>query len=1069
MRWDLVVQTQSTVSSGEAKPVRTRVFLSYSRKDAHFTRRLADALAARPEGYAPDYDQSSRDPANIDSGISAEDEWWQRLQQMIAAADVMVFIVSPDSAASKVCDEEIAYARNLGKRIIPVLRRPIDFAKAPPRLSALNMKLNFFEEDEASFATALDQLCAVLDLDVAWHRESRRLTELALKWEAEGRPTDRVMSPADIRGAERLLEQRPKNAEPPSQVLSDFLHASRVRLEEEMRRLRRTIGRAFVKPAEVALGNGQQEHALRLAAAGALLAEDLDFALVPQLWPVALMAISTCRTLAVLSGHGGGVPAASVSPNGQQIVTASYDCTARVWDFETGGQVLQLKGHDAPLVAANFNHDGSEIVTASDDGVIRVWNSSGDELALLKTEKEAVGKIVLSADCGRIAIGHIDGTISVWNINARQMTARIADLQTISSLFGTSPIAGFSPTGTFIATESKNNTIRISSSDTGQEITTLNGHTGRINSVSFSADGRFVLTASEDETGRIWSLENGLEKLVLRPDNGGVAFAMFARDGRRVICGSHIGPTTIWDTKSGERLSAIGGSAYAASSSDDGRRVVTLSPVFSGVSGRDMKQSTAMKLWDGDAGALIAVLNGHEGFIFSACFSPDSRKIVTTSVDGTARVWEANAGIEIARAISDTGRRMLYNAAFDPTGRKIHTESRFGKARTWDAETGKELSPNNPKSEDRVRAWFSPDGSRILIAPRHGPPRILDMKSGAEVSKLDELGDDINYVCFNPNAHRLITSSYRSARIWDVASGAQVTQLAGLERGLHYAAFDPTGGRIVTASGDHIGRVWSEDTGVQILRLAGHEGQLNKAEFSPNGRKIVTASDDGTARLWDATSGEEAATLRAHSQDDDSPEFQIRVRDASFSADGRLVVTACHDGSARVWDANEGSEISVLTGHTDHVYTASFSPDGQRIVTASRDSTARVWDAVDGCELGPVMRHRDRVRSARFSPDGRRIVTSSWDGTARIWDVSRTVPIVKDRALVLTAALARGVGLLTVSDRDDLLLGQARDDLYGEAMRQLGGRAGTVESLRLALHAPLHPNCYTGPKLNGRN
>ena len=91
----------------------TRVFLSYSRKDGDFTARLAVALEAR--GYTADYDRSPGDPANIATGIAAEDEWWQRLRDMIAAADVMVFIVSPDSAASKVCDEEIAYARGIGK------------------------------------------------------------------------------------------------------------------------------------------------------------------------------------------------------------------------------------------------------------------------------------------------------------------------------------------------------------------------------------------------------------------------------------------------------------------------------------------------------------------------------------------------------------------------------------------------------------------------------------------------------------------------------------------------------------------------------------------------------------------------------------------------------------------------------------------------------------------------------------------------------------------------------------------------------------------------------------------
>jgi hypothetical protein len=136
------------------------------------------------------------DPSNIESGISAQDEWWQRLQQMIDAADVIVFVVSPDSAASKVCDEEIAYARNLGKRIIPILCRSIDFAKAPGRLAALNVKISFIEDGGATFSTALDRLCAELDVDVGWHRESRRLVQLAVKWGTEGRSADQLMNSA---------------------------------------------------------------------------------------------------------------------------------------------------------------------------------------------------------------------------------------------------------------------------------------------------------------------------------------------------------------------------------------------------------------------------------------------------------------------------------------------------------------------------------------------------------------------------------------------------------------------------------------------------------------------------------------------------------------------------------------------------------------------------------------------------------------------------------------------------------------------------------------------------------
>src|SRR5262245_31863842 len=152
----------------EDQPERqTRVFLSYSRRDAAFIRRLAQALDARL--YVSDFDQTDKDPANLEVGISAQDEWWLRLKEMIAAADVMVMAISPDSAASRVCDDEIAYARSLGKRIIPILRRPIDFDRAPERLRALNVKLNFQADDAETFTTALDRLCAELDLDIEWH------------------------------------------------------------------------------------------------------------------------------------------------------------------------------------------------------------------------------------------------------------------------------------------------------------------------------------------------------------------------------------------------------------------------------------------------------------------------------------------------------------------------------------------------------------------------------------------------------------------------------------------------------------------------------------------------------------------------------------------------------------------------------------------------------------------------------------------------------------------------------------------------------------------------------------
>jgi hypothetical protein len=109
------------------------------------------------------------------------------------------------------------------------------------------------------------------------------------------------------------------------------------------------------------------------------------------------------------------------------------------------------------------------------------------------------------------------------------------------------------------------------------------------------------------------------------------------------------------------------------------------------------------------------------------------------------------------------------------------------------------------------------------------------------------------------------------------------------------------------------------------------------------------------------------------------------VRSAAFAPDGRRIVTASADRTARIWDADTGRPVATLEGHGDWVRSAAFAPDGRRIVTASADRTARIWDADTGRPVATLDGHGDGVRSAAFAPDGRRIVTASWDGTARIW------------------------------------------------------------------------------------
>ncbi|MEH2394904.1 MAG: ribosome assembly protein 4, partial [Nostoc sp.] len=159
-------------------------------------------------------------------------------------------------------------------------------------------------------------------------------------------------------------------------------------------------------------------------------------------------------------------------------------------------------------------------------------------------------------------------------------------------------------------------------------------------------------------------------------------------------------------------------------------------------------------------------------------------------------------------------------------------------------------------------------------------------------------------------------------------------------------------------------------------QLKGHTSSVNSASFSPDGKRIVTASADKTARVWEI-SGKQIAELKGHTS---------YVNSASFSPDGKHIVTASADNTARVWDIS-GKQIAELKGHTSYVYSASFSPDGKRIVTASNDKTARVWD-ISGKQIAELKVHNSYVNTASFSPDGKRILIASNDNTARVWDIS---------------------------------------------------------------------------------
>lgn len=565
--------------------------------------------------------------------------------------------------------------------------------------------------------------------------------------------------------------------------------------------------------------------------------------------------------------------------------------------------------------------------------------------------------------------------------------------------------AGFSPDGRRVVTASADETARIWDVSSGQLIAVLTGHTSAVRSAAFSPDGRHIVTASRDETARLWDAGSGKELAVLRGHQEAVDGAAFSPDGSMIVTASYDRTARVWDGATGEERRALVGhnhKVWSAAFSPDGRQIVTAS------------EDKTARLWDTASFEVIGILKGHSDLVRSAAFSSDGRRIVTASFDKTARLWSAETGAEIAILRGHTDR--VWAAAFSPDGRRILTASEDKTARLWDADSGEQITVMNGHGAALRSVAISPDGRQAVTASTGSTVRIWEVKTGKETVVLNGHGNDVYSAVFSPDGKQIVTASHDGyARVWNTENAALLAILRGHARGLRSVEFTADGERVVSVSDDGDARQWDAKSGNRLGAPEQTRQQSSHTWSSPDGRRVVRADPDPgmPAQLFDSA-GAVLAKLRGH---------EGRLLNAAFSPDGRHIVTASADDTARVWDAADGKALVVLKGHRKHIWSATFSPDGRLVATASQDGTARLWHAASGSEIAILSGHDRGVRGVAFSPDGRRLVTGSDDRTVRLWDVAWVTQMVGPalRDHVCREKLI-GAQAITDADADDPIL-----------------------------------------------
>jgi WD40 repeat protein len=229
-----------------------------------------------------------------------------------------------------------------------------------------------------------------------------------------------------------------------------------------------------------------------------------------------------------------------------------------------------------------------------------------------------------------------------------------------------------------------------------------------------------------------------------------------------------------------------------------------------------------------------------------AVFGPDGDKVFAGALNGTVRVWDTATRAEVMTLTGHTGQ--LYTIAFNAARDRVVTASVDRTARIWNARTGHLLHVlRHPQGV--TAAGFNPDGDRVVTACDDKVVRVWDAGTGVELLALPQ-SVPVNVTAFSPrDGNRLLIGGRgeRVVRVLDLAARLELLVLRH-PAGVTAAAFSPDGERIVTGGSDGTLRVWDVATGDEILPIPTSSSGVTSVSFSPDGSRLLAVRTGPTGR-----------------------------------------------------------------------------------------------------------------------------------------------------------------------------------------------------------------------------
>ncbi|UGX93643.1 caspase family protein [Bradyrhizobium barranii subsp. barranii] len=434
----------------------------------------------------------------------------------------------------------------------------------------------------------------------------------------------------------------------------------------------------------------------------------------------------------------GEVDAVAFSPDGKRLLSGGLDHSLHVWDVETGQRTLSLNGHTYAVNSVAFSPDGAQLLSGSEDRTLKLWDAkTGRLIRTLGTDSGGVESIALSFDGMLLLSGNGDKTIRLWDLTTGQLNKLFVGHN------GSVHSVAFSLDATRVLSGSGDDySFRMWDALSGRLIKIIQQEEGeRVYSVAFSPDGKQLLSGASHSVS-LWDAASGRLTRKLRSSQP-LFSVKFSPDGALIAAGGE-GPIKLWDAKTGNLIRTLGeGLAYPLAFSPDGEQLLSayLPPV---------------KLWNVSTGTLVRTFvhsarnevvfpSAKSDDVLSVAFSPDGRRVLSSGVDTTVKVWESGTG-ELLQTLG--GHFDFVNAVtFSRDGKRIISGSEDATIRIWDAQSGALLVTLVGGADG---SWLAITPAGFFVASRGRGDGLLSVVRGLEVTTVGQVHQSL----FNPDLVR---------------------------------------------------------------------------------------------------------------------------------------------------------------------------------------------------------------------------------------------------------------------------------------------------------------------------